>query len=115
VWTVGTLSDEEAAEVQAFVDREQFTLEFVTTVGEFGDEQRIWARDGALVRLSRDRGQWWCELSHRGWPDWFDIDVVAGALGSKSYEPADRVSDVIDKFTDDRLLEPLRAFREMSR
>jgi hypothetical protein len=109
------LSDEDAAAVRAVVEREQFELDRVTTIGGFGDEQRVWERDGALVRLTRDRGQWWCELSHRGWTEWFDIDLVAGALGSKSDGVVDRLRDVVGTFTDGRLLEPLRAFRDRSR
>jgi hypothetical protein len=106
------LSDEDAAAVRVFVEREQFELDCVTTAGGFGDEQRVWDRDGALVRLTRDRGQWWCELSHRGWPVWFDIDLVAAALDSKSNDCVDRLGEVVGKFTDGRLLEPLRAYRD---
>src|SRR3954462_12842279 len=109
---MANLSDEDAARVRAFVEREQFDLEFLTTLGGFGDEQRVWDRDGALVRLTRDRGQWWCDLSHRGWPDWFDIDLVAGALGSKTNDVVDRLRGVLGAFIDGRLLEPLRAYRD---
>lgn len=38
--------------------------------------------------------------------------LAAGAFESKSYGPAARIADVIAKFADDRMLEPLRAFRE---
>ena len=112
---MASLSEGDAARVRAFVEREQFDLEFLTTIGGFGDEQRVWDREGALVRLTRDRGQWWCDLSHRGSPDWFDIDLVAAALGSKSNDVVDRVGGVIGAFTDGRLLEPLRAYRDGAR
>lgn len=103
------LSDVDAAEVRALVAREQFVVDSARVSEGFGDEQQVWERDGALVRLTRDRGQWWCELSRRGWSDWFDVDLAAGAFGSKSHGPAGRVADVIAKFADDRMLDPLRA------
>jgi hypothetical protein len=101
--------------VRAFVTREQFTVELTTLSENFGDEQHVWEQGGALVRLTRDRGQWWCELSRRGWNDWFDVDLVATAFGSKSYWPAERVAEVIHSFADDRMLEPLRSFRDDQR
>ena len=75
------LSDDEAAGVRELISREQFVVESARVSGDFGEEQQVWERGGALVRLTRDRGQWWCELSRRGWSDWFDVDLVAGALG----------------------------------
>jgi hypothetical protein len=106
---VAELSDVEAAEVRVLVAREQFVIE--STSADFG-EQQVWERGGVLVRLTRDRRQWSCELSRRGWRDWFDVDLVAAAFGSKSDGPAERIADVIDKFADDRMLQPLTAFRD---
>jgi hypothetical protein len=108
---VAELSETEAGEIREFVVRNQFVVRSAGTFDGFGDEQQVWERDGALVRLTHDRGEWWCDLSHFGWSDWFDVDLAAGAFGSKSYGRTDRVGDVIDKFTDDRMLEPLRAYR----
>lgn len=113
--TVAELNDDEAREVRRFVEREHFLVDSTITIGGFGDEQRVWERDGALVRLTKDRGQWWCELSHRGCTDWFDLDLVAVAFGSKSYGPAERLGDVINNFTNDRLQGPLRAYRDGAR
>jgi hypothetical protein len=112
---VGVLNDTEARQVRELVVRGEFAVGSARVSEGFGDEQQVWERDGALVRLTRDRGQWWCDLSHRGWSDWFDVDLAAAALGSKSYGPADRIADVIDKFTDNRLLEPLLAYRDGER
>lgn len=112
---VAELSGDEVAGVRELITREQFVIESARASGDFGDEQQVWERGGALVRLTRDRGQWWCELSRRGWRDWFDVDLVAGAFGSRSDGPAERIADVIDKFADDRMLEPLRAFRDGQR
>jgi hypothetical protein len=64
---VAELSDVEAAEVRVLVAREQFVIE--STSADFG-EQQVWERGGVLVRLTRDRRQWSCELS-----------VAAGAIG----------------------------------
>ena len=106
------LSDEDAAAVRASVEREQFELDLVTTFGGFGDEQRSGnATALSCVSLATAASRW-CELSHRGWTEWFDVDLVAGALGSKSDSVVDRLRDVAGQFTDGRLLGPLRAFRE---
>jgi hypothetical protein len=40
--------------------------------------------------------------------------VAAAALGSTLYDRVDRLSDVAGKFTDGRLREPLRAYRDRS-
>jgi hypothetical protein len=112
---VAELSDGEAAGVRELVARERFVVDSARASGYFDDEQQVWERGGALVRLTHDRGQWWCELSRRGWSDWFDVDLVACALGSRSNGPAERIADVIDRFADDRILEPLRAFRDDQR
>jgi hypothetical protein len=108
---VPELSEVEAMQVRELVAREQFVREEARASSSFGDQLDVWERDGALVRLTRDRGQWWCDLSRRGWSDWFDVDLVAEAFGSKSQSPADRIGDVIGKFADDRLLEALRTYR----
>jgi hypothetical protein len=108
---VPELSEVEVMQVRELVAREQFVREEARASSSFGDQLDVWERDGALVRLTRDRGQWWCDLSRRGWRDWFDVDLVAEAFGSKSQSPADRIGDVIGKFADDRLLEALRTYR----
>jgi hypothetical protein len=55
------LTDEDAGDVRDWLDRNQF--QHVSSLGgdttAFGDRQDVWERDGTLVRLSRDRGQWW--------------------------------------------------------
>ena len=44
----------------------------------FDDEQATWRDEFGLVRLTRDREQWWCDLSVDGWDDGFCLDLVAG-------------------------------------
>lgn len=105
------LTEAEAAQVRDWVQRRGFHLTSDLGSQSFGDEERIWERNNARVRLTRDRGQWWCELSYRGCPEWFDLDLAARALGSKFPDVEGRIGDVIDKFSDGRLLEPLRAYR----
>ena len=68
------------------VRSEQFTpVSRLASPEDSGNEQTetVWSRGQALVRLTRDRGQWWCDLSLAGWTEWFDVDVVAGFFQSK--------------------------------
>jgi hypothetical protein len=99
---MGPLTDDEARAVGSWLDRHQF--EKASSIEEgtarFGDTQVVWERDGTLVRLTRDRGQWWCDLSRRSAAAWLDIDAVAGAMGSKSSPPVDRVADVAESIDD---------------
>lgn len=91
------LTDEEADAVGGWLGRHEF--EKVSSIGgdssPFGDRQDLWERDGTLVRLTRDRGQWWYDLSQGAASVWLDVDAVADALGSKLTAPVDRVADVV--------------------
>jgi hypothetical protein len=104
------LTNDQAEDVRGWLDRHEF--EKVTSRGgdfsPFGDRQEVWERHGTLVRLTRDRGQWCYELSRDGANVWLDIDAVAGAIGSKSTAPADRVADVAGSI-DDRAFGALSA------
>ena len=104
------LTDDEADAVGGWLDRHEF--EKVSSRGgdssPFGDRQDVWERDGTLVRLTRDRGQWWYDVSRHGANVWLDVDSVAGALGSKSTAPVDRVADVTGSI-DDRVFGALSA------
>ncbi|WP_310526522.1 hypothetical protein [Nocardioides sp.] len=104
------LTDEEAEAVGGWLDRHEF--EKVSSRGEdsspFGDRQDVWERDGTLVRLTRDRGQWWYDLSQDGTDVWLNVDAVAGASGSKATAPIDRVADVTGSI-DDRVFSALSA------
>ena len=90
------LTEEDAEAVRSWLDRNQFEL--VSSVGGgsagFGDRREVWQRDRTLLRLTRDRGQWWYDLSRSGASLWLDVDGVAGALGSKSTAPVERVAEV---------------------
>jgi hypothetical protein len=105
---VSALTDEDAEAVRSWLERHQF--EHVSTVGgdsaPFGDRQDIWERRDTLFRVTRDRGQWWYDLSRSGAEIWLDVDGVAGAMGSKSTEPVERVADVASSI-DDRVFEAL--------
>jgi hypothetical protein len=96
------LADEEVAAVQSWLDRHQF--EHVSSVGGdsegFGDRQDVWERDRTLLRITRDRGQWWYDLSRSGTNVWLDVDGVAGAMGFKSTAPVERVADVASSIDD---------------
>jgi len=105
---VGVLTDREAEAVASWLRSEQFsTVSRLASPQHFGNEQTVWSRGQALVRLTRDRGQWWCDLSLSGWTEWFDVDVVAGFFESKE-QGADRRVHLVDELSD-RLLDPLRA------
>jgi hypothetical protein len=112
---VGQLSGDEADQTGSLLVRERFVVESAIVSDAFGDKQRVWARGDAFVRLTRDRGQWWCHVSRRGWSDWFDIDFVAGVCGSQSIGPVERLGDVIAEFADDQMLETLTARRDEER
>lgn len=103
------LTDDEAKEVRSWLNRNQFSR--LSSVGgdttAFGDRRDIWERDGVLFRLTRDRGQWWYDLSRASADVWLDVDDVAGALGSKSHAPVGRVAEVAS--IDDRVFPALTA------
>jgi hypothetical protein len=90
------LTEDDTGAVRDWLRRNQF--ENVASMGgdsaPFGDRQEVWERDGTLIRLARDRGQWWYDLSRTGAGHWLDVDGVAGAMGSKSTAPVERVADV---------------------
>jgi hypothetical protein len=104
---VSELTVEEVEAVRGWPARHEF--EQISSVGggltAFGDRQDVWEREGTLVRLTRDRGQWWYDLSRSGSSVWLDVDGVAGALGMKSVAPAERVADVAS--IDDRVFDAL--------
>lgn len=96
------LTDDEVAAVQSWLDRHQF--EHVSSLeGDsegFGDRQDVWERDRTLLRITRDRGPWWYDLSCSGTNVWLDVDGVVGAMGFKSTAPVERVADVAASIDD---------------
>ena len=103
------LTVEEAGAVRVWLERHQF--EHASHVGgdsaAFGDRQDIWERSGTLFRLTRDRGQWWYDLSRSGTGIGLDVDDVAGAMGFKTTVPVERVADIA-AYIDDRVFDALR-------
>jgi hypothetical protein len=94
--------------------------------GSFGNLLMVLERDAALVRLVRDRGQWFIEATPRGADDWFAPVVWHAALVAP-IPPAETLSfdaqaqlllgdlDQIEAASavgESRLLEELRAVRE---
>jgi hypothetical protein len=57
---MSTLTDDEVEAVRGWLDHHQF--EHVSSVrgdsAAFGDRQDVWERDGTVLRVTRDRGQW---------------------------------------------------------
>lgn len=98
------LTDEDAEDVRHWLS--QNALKHVTSVGGdttgFGDRQDTWERHGTLIRLTRDRGQWWCDMSRTGTGSWLDVDTVSGAMGYKLTAPVERVA-YIASAVDDRV------------
>lgn len=94
--SVSELTEDEAANVRDWLGRNQF--ENVESTGgdsaPSGDRQEVWERDGTLIRLAWDRGQWWYDVSRNGAGHWLDVDGVAAELGWKSTAPAERVAHV---------------------
>jgi hypothetical protein len=105
---VSQLTVEEAETVRGWLERNEF--EHVSSIGgesaAFGDRQDVWEREGTLLRLTRDRGQWWYDLSRAGSTVWLDVDGVAGAIGVKSDAPFERVAGVASSI-DDRVFDAL--------
>jgi hypothetical protein len=91
----------------------------------FGNALILFERDGTLVRVMRDRGQWFAEVSAAGWNDWFAPIIWRALLGSSmpSLEPtafADQAQALLDdldrieatnRSSDDEQLARLRAWR----
>ncbi len=104
------LTTDEAEAVVDWLDSHQFKK--VSSVGghlaPFGDSQEVWNRDGTLVRLTRDRGQWWCDLSRSNAKAWLEMDTIAGVMGFESSTPIDRLSE-LTSLIDDRVFSALRA------
>jgi hypothetical protein len=106
---VAALTDDDAGAVRRWLELDQF--HHVSSIGgdaaAFGDRQDVWEREGTLVRLTRDRGQWWYDVSRSGTNVWLDVDSVAGALGYKQTAPVERVQVVAGRL-DDRVFGALR-------
>lgn len=106
---VSELTVEEAEAVRGWLARHEF--EHVSSIGgdsaTFSDRQDVWERAGTLLRLTRDRGQWWYDLSRAGSTVWLGVDGVAGALGVKVDAPVERVAAVASSI-DDRVFDALR-------
>lgn len=57
------------------------TVRDTSSPANFGDRYLRLARDDTGVRLVRDRGQWFIDLSARAWGGgWFDVPLVMAAL-----------------------------------
>jgi hypothetical protein len=105
---MGLVTPGEVEAVTSWLRSEGFSsVGRVVSPDHFGDEQSTWSRGQALVRLTRDRGQWWCDLSLVGWTEWFDVDVVAASFETKDQAVERRVL-LVDELSD-RLLDPLQA------
>ena len=111
---MGMLSASDADTVVTRLGREGFSrVSFREDPDHFDDQQATWSDGDARVRLTRDRGEWWCDLSYGAWSDWFDLDLVAGFLESKEQAPEDRV--ILVRQLRDGLREPLVAYRSGAR
>jgi hypothetical protein len=112
---VAELNDEDAEEVRRWLDRNQF--QHISSIGGdsagFGDRQDVSERDGTLIRLTRDRGQWWYDMSRSNANVWLDVDSVAAAMGYKQTAPVERV-DVVASSVDDRVFGALRPAEQPS-
>lgn len=98
------LTNKDAEAVSRWLDLNKF--KHVSSTGEdsaaFGDRQELWERDGTLIRLTRDRGQWFYDVSRREAESWLDVDSVASAMGFKQTAPIERI-EVVASAIDDRV------------
>lgn len=96
------LTDEDAEDVRLWLSLNAF--KHVSSVGGdttgFGDRQDTWKRDGTLIRLTRDRSQWWYDMSRTGTGAWLDVDTVSGAMGYKLTAPVERVAYIASSIDD---------------
>ena len=92
---VGEASEDEVQAVTDWLTRNGFTESAHELSPHFGNEVTEWARGDMLVRSVRDRGQWFVDVARRGWDDWFDADLVAHVLDSKSPDLVDRVAQAV--------------------
>jgi hypothetical protein len=103
------LTDEDAEAVRPWRKGHQF--DHVSTAGGdtagFGDRQDVWERNGTLVRLTRERSQWWYDISRTGTDDWLDADEVTAAMRNKRTAPVERVQ-VVAASINDRVFGALR-------
>ena len=107
---MSNLTDEDAEGVRHWLERNQY--EHISSVGGdttgFGDRQDIWERNGTLIRVTRDRGEWWYDMSRAGTGSWLDVDTVAGAMAYKLTAPVERVAYIAASI-DDRVFGALLA------
>ena len=95
------LTDDDAEAVRKWLEGHQFE-HVVSNRGDSsssGVSLDAWEREGTLVRLRRDRGQWSCDLS-RGGSVWLDLDRIARALGTEPVLPVERVSELATSMND---------------
>jgi len=92
---VTDIGEDEAAEVLLWLGRNQFELR--SRIGgaseAFGDEQSIWTRGPARVRVTRDHGQWWCDVGWEPSRIWLGVHDVAGAMGTNEYSTTERLGN----------------------
>jgi hypothetical protein len=111
-FAMGELSEAEGHTIAEWLSANEFTVADQSRDAPFGDQHDDWVRLGLMVRIVRDRGQWFAELSRQGWGTWFDIDLVAIVLGDRSVDALSRVIVAAGALTDDHLLPALTSLRK---
>lgn len=101
---VAQLTSGDAEAVRLWLESHQFQQ--VSSIGgkdaPFGDRQEVWECGGTLIRLTRDSGQWWYDISRSGFEFWLDVDRASAAMGYKQTDPTERVA-VISSTIDDQV------------
>lgn len=64
----------------------------------FGDRSIELDRTPVLVRITSDRGQWFVEVAHRDWDEWFDADVWRACLEDSDPPDEPRPLDIQSAF-----------------
>ncbi len=107
---MGVLTAAEADVVCQHLESDGYVVQSrVSRPEHFGDEQTIWAHNEVLTRLTKDRGQWFAEVSREGWGGgWFDISDLVAVLPAFTGETVEVVRQVGFLLRDDTLLAPLR-------
>ncbi|MDX6254485.1 MAG: hypothetical protein QOJ11_819 [Frankiales bacterium] len=112
---VAVLSETDAASIREAVKRDRFAVASTTSSPRFGDVQTIWRSSRLLVRLTRDRGQWFADVRHDDWDDWFDIDDVAAAVPGLPEDRDDLLTVLTRAEGVGSLLPALRGYRDRRR
>lgn len=102
------LSKAEVVEAESWLRTQQFERTRQLEGAGFGDRLEEWSDGSFLVRLVRDRSQWFVEVSRSGWTDCFELDLIAWAIDTKETSITGRLSAISSRELDHLLLTSMK-------